>query len=376
MMVLQLMVKNTKGEMEKVILCTTVWTDKPRMREAYTLSEFDWMVVEVNTLWRRQHRTLNMKSKRIPFFCRLCNKDMVDKSELAWHRQQDLCPLYDVTKDGPLKMFPVNGAKGNSEIAAVFKMYNMKLPWQNRGIGGSRPVDESSVETMEMEEAVHLSNDGSSGGSAHTAQPPLKRRTVDRSTMDGIGDARTRQQDQGMKDAGSSGRKAKGTTKDKGKGGGDHTVKPQASSRTTTPQRPMGKRRSPLMSPSAKTRGPGVRPGSTFAPGAVPLDSRPPPPMNPRAKLEACLRIRATAKFPEVSAGEAPVKPGKPPGLYSLIEQTGDVIDLELLTCLQKAKDAVLNLHAIGLLGRKIFNAWGVFSVDPTIRVSTLPFCP
>jgi len=134
----------------------------------------------------------------------------------------------------------------------------------------------------------------------------------------------------------------------------------------------VGKKRSPLRSPGAKTRGLGVRPGPTFALGAVPLDSRPPLPTHPRAELEGRLRIRATAKFPEVAAGEAPVKPSKPPGLYSLIEQTGDVIDLELLTCLQKSKDAVLNLHANGLLGRKIFNAWGAFSVDPTIRVSPL----
>jgi hypothetical protein len=50
MMVLQVTVKNRKGEMEKVIMCTIVWNDKPRMREVYTLSEFDWMVVEVNAL--------------------------------------------------------------------------------------------------------------------------------------------------------------------------------------------------------------------------------------------------------------------------------------------------------------------------------------
>lgn len=235
MSVFQVTVKNSKGEMEKVILCTIVWTDKPRMREVYTLSEFDWMVVEVNALWRRQHRTLTMKSKRIPFFCRLCNKDMVDKSELAWHRQQDLCPLYDATKNGPLKMFPVNGAKGNSEIAAVFKMYKMKLPWQNRGTGGSRPVDESSVETMEVEEAVQLSSDGSSGDSAHTTQPPLKKRSLDRSTVEGIGEIRRTQQEQGMKDAGSSARKGKGRAKEKGKGAGVETVKPHASSRSTTP---------------------------------------------------------------------------------------------------------------------------------------------
>ena len=56
---MQLTVKNKKGELEPVILCTTVWTDKPRMREAYSISEFDWLVVKVNALWRRKHRTLH-----------------------------------------------------------------------------------------------------------------------------------------------------------------------------------------------------------------------------------------------------------------------------------------------------------------------------
>ena len=46
---------------------------------------------------------------------------MVDKSEIAWHRQQDLCPMYDAKKDGPLKMFPINKTKGNSEITIVFQ---------------------------------------------------------------------------------------------------------------------------------------------------------------------------------------------------------------------------------------------------------------
>ena len=164
---------------EKVILCTTVWTNKPRMREAYTISEFEWMVVEINALWRRKHRTLNMKSKRIPFFCRICNRDMVDKSELAWHRQQDLCPMYDAKKDGPLKMFPVNGTKGNAEIAAMFKKYNMKLPWQNGGNGGERPMGEPSVESVDNEDVVTLSSDASSGASL--LEPVVKKKKVEKS---------------------------------------------------------------------------------------------------------------------------------------------------------------------------------------------------
>ena len=201
-------------------------------------------------------------------------------------------------KEGPLKMFPVNGAKGNSKIAAVFKMYKMKLPWQNRGIGGSRPVDESSVETVEMEDAVHLSSDGSSGDNAHTAHPPLKKRSLDMSTLEEIKEIKMRQQEHGMKDAESSARKGKGKAKEKGKGGVDETVKPQANSQTTKPQRHVGKRRSPLRSPGARTRGLGVHPGPSFAMDAVSLDSMLPPSMHPLAELEGRLRIRAAAKFP------------------------------------------------------------------------------
>ena len=81
---------------------------------------------------------------------------------------------------------------------------------------------------------------------------------------------------------------------------------------------------------------------------------------------------KAMVKFPDSKFGEAPRKPSKPPGLYSLIEQTGYVIELDVLTDLEKAKNVVLTLHADGLLGRKIFNAWGAFSIDPAIRVSAI----
>ena len=99
------------------------------MRKTYTIYEFEWMVVEVNAFWTRKHMTFTMKSKKIYFLSRICDKDMVDKSEFAWHRQYDLCPMYDAENDGPLKMFLVNGTKGNTEIANVFKKYNMKLLW-------------------------------------------------------------------------------------------------------------------------------------------------------------------------------------------------------------------------------------------------------
>ena len=37
---IQLLVPNPNGVEEKVILCTTVWTDNTRMREAYTISHY------------------------------------------------------------------------------------------------------------------------------------------------------------------------------------------------------------------------------------------------------------------------------------------------------------------------------------------------
>ena len=178
------------GVEEKVILCTTVWTAKPRTREAYTISEFEWMVVKVNALWRRKHKTFNMKSKRIHFFCRICNKNMVDKSELAWHRQQDLCLMYDSKKDGPLKMFPINGTKGNSEIATVFKKYNMKLPWQNGGKVWERPKGELSVESVDNEDVVTLSSDASSDASL--LEPLIKNRKVEKSIREELMDRKPR----------------------------------------------------------------------------------------------------------------------------------------------------------------------------------------
>lgn len=367
--------KNKRGELENVILCTTVWTDKPRMREAYSISEFDWMVVEVNALWRRKHRTVNMKAKRIPFFCRLCNRDMVDKSELTWHRQQDLCPMYDAVMDGPLKMFPVNGAKGNSEIAAVFKTYKIKLPWQNGGTGGERPEDEPSVGEVELEDVVHLSSDASSGDNAYMSQPPMKRRNLGKSVRDQITDIRRLQQEQAPRVAATAAKRGKGAVAEKGRGGLDGlpTPMPIPASRTVSAAHTVTPRRSTAGTQSTRMPGQSSRPAPKGTPEKEPSGTMPPPSLDPRTELEARLQLKAASKFPDSNAGAEPNRPGKPPGLYSLIEQTGDVIDLDLLTSLQRAKDAVLTLHANGTLGRKIFNAWGAFSMDPAIQVSGFP---
>ncbi|KAG0597171.1 hypothetical protein M758_UG317600 [Ceratodon purpureus] len=38
--VLGITMKNNRGRLENVIRCTTIWSDKPRMQEVYTQSEF------------------------------------------------------------------------------------------------------------------------------------------------------------------------------------------------------------------------------------------------------------------------------------------------------------------------------------------------
>ena len=268
--------------MESVILCTTVWTDKEKMREAYTQSEFDWLVVEVNALWRRKHRTLKMKSKWIPFFCRLWNTNMVDKSELAWHRQQDLCSMYSAKKDGLLKMFPVNGAKDNSDLKAVFTKYNIKLMWQNGGKGEERPQDEPSVEERE-EELVEISSDASSGDSAYMSHPPMKRKKDNPSVLDHIAELRRKQNEaldnrtaiSARKGKGQSVERAKagssatpsgkGIAVDRGKGGVPFLAKPATRARPAVSKRPRTESSSPK------------KPGNKGRPGGipVPLDNMP-----------------------------------------------------------------------------------------------------
>ena len=121
--------------MEKVIVCQSVWTSYDPNRSAFSMSEHDWLLVEVNLLWRRATATHGSGRARmkIPFVCRFCNVDMVDKAHLGFHRQMDQCPCYDSRECGPLKIYPSRGKDGNGEARNVFKKYNLKVPWQMLG---------------------------------------------------------------------------------------------------------------------------------------------------------------------------------------------------------------------------------------------------
>ena len=61
--------------------------------------------------------------------------------------------------DRPLKMFPVNDTKGNSEMTSIFKRYNINLSLQNDSNGRKRPLGEFPVECVDNNDVVNLSSD-------------------------------------------------------------------------------------------------------------------------------------------------------------------------------------------------------------------------
>ena len=64
-----------------------------------------------------------------------------------------------------------------------------------------------------------------------------------------------------------------------------------------------------------------------------PTDAMPPPSVHPKRDLSNMLWIEAQEKFPNFDIEKTPRKPSKVPYLYSLVEQTCDVIDFILLHC-------------------------------------------
>ena len=153
--------------------------------------------------------------------------------------------------------------------------------------------------------------------------------------------------------------------------------------RTSTPQSSGAPKPSNALTPSSilqdsVNRNPSISPNETnMLPGlnmttttlSKPADARPLPLLDPRRELSRKLWTEAIEKFPDIDLGKSPRKPSKILGLHSLVEHTCDIIHLDLLHCKDKSKDAILTLYANGLLGRKVFNAWGAISMDPEIKV-------
>lgn len=97
--------------------------------DAFTESQFDYMVVEVNLLYRRDKRPTQefRKKQTILFFCIYCQNNMVDKTELSWHQKMDVCDIYDLVKDGKVKIYPFYATKGKKAISEVFERHSMPL---------------------------------------------------------------------------------------------------------------------------------------------------------------------------------------------------------------------------------------------------------
>ena len=51
--------------MEPVIVCQSTWIRHAPNMDAYTWSEYEWLMMEVNTLWRRAKSDVNDVDKRV-----------------------------------------------------------------------------------------------------------------------------------------------------------------------------------------------------------------------------------------------------------------------------------------------------------------------
>ena len=79
---------------------------------------------------------------------------------------------------------------------------------------------------------------------------------------------------------------------------------------------------------------------------------------------------RSLEKFPDVDPSLEPMKPGTPPGLYTLVVQSGDIVPMDLMTDLLAPVKEIRNLHEADKLGRKVFGAWGTLQCMPELTVS------
>ena len=99
----------------------------------------------------------------------------------------------------------------------------------------------------------------------------------------------------------------------------------------------------------------------------------PVPPMDAEARRRFdCImwaRGRARELYPDPDPQTVPKPPGPPPGLYCLVEQSGDIIPLEMLTDLQAATKELRALQEQGHLRGKVAAAWGLLKFTPEIMV-------
>jgi hypothetical protein len=128
--------------------CKGVLHKKEPVYDFYTQSELEWMLVEVNLLWRREHRG---NDGRIPFFCKYCGVTMKNKHHLGYHRKRNECPDYCVPTNEPLKMFPIlPSSVTQGVLRELFSSLSLPLP----SACGRKATANDEGDTSDDEQAV------------------------------------------------------------------------------------------------------------------------------------------------------------------------------------------------------------------------------
>lgn len=93
---------------ECISKCQATYSRDPTHIEYYTQSEFDWLLVEVNLLWRRDASRKNRDGSkdRYSWYCRYYECDKKDKADLDKHLVKGLYPTYDYKGKHASKLFP------------------------------------------------------------------------------------------------------------------------------------------------------------------------------------------------------------------------------------------------------------------------------
>ena len=82
--------------LKPIIVCQNTFVSYPPNMDVYTWSEYEWLMMEVNTLWLRVRADVSDVDKRVNIiFCQFYNHDFMDNVVLGWHRQTSVCPEYD-----------------------------------------------------------------------------------------------------------------------------------------------------------------------------------------------------------------------------------------------------------------------------------------
>jgi hypothetical protein len=152
---------NNRGKEEAVWKCKVGLDRTDAFYDFYTQSKLEWMLMEVNLLWRRTHRG---EGGRIPFFCRHCGETMKNKHQLGHHRKRNLCPAYSVPLQEPLKMFPILPPfVTEAVLRKVFKSLSLPLPYACGGKATSEDELEGSDLDLDLDDDG-MGDDGMSGG--------------------------------------------------------------------------------------------------------------------------------------------------------------------------------------------------------------------